>query len=271
MTKILLVPVNFNSYTELASYIESVETAYSMCPNYALNLTVYIADNSTTIENILIPQNTNISYLVNRNGNLGYFGGIKKVLEKITDITEYDYVVFSNVDLTISKTFFAALLNNDSKNVGWIAPRIWSSVEERDKNPKILNRYTKRKLQLLKLLWRHPILHKIYTQTLYKRKKKTKYTHSRAHPKEIYAGHGSFIILTRDFFIHYPELNYPIFLFGEEIFLAELCRKRNLKVIYRPELIIYDSEHISTSKMGGKFYYKCNFDAIEYLLKNFYE
>jgi GT2 family glycosyltransferase len=93
---------------------------------------------------------------------------------------------------------------------------------------------------------------------------------------DIYAGHGSFILLTRAYFEKCGMIDYPVFLFGEELYLAEECRKHSLRVIYRPEICIYDSEHVSTSKLKKTlpfkktFYYQCNSDAIDYILANYY-
>ena len=87
---------------------------------------------------------------------------------------------------------------------------------------------------------------------------------------DIYAGHGSFMMLTKHFFIHYKKIEYPIFLFGEELYLAELIRMADLRVRYVPGLEVIDMEHASTGKMKKAFYYKCNKESIDYILENFY-
>ena len=79
------------------------------------------------------------------------------------------------------------------------------------------------------------------------------------------------MMLTKRFFEEYERIEYPLFLFGEEMFLAELIRKKNLKVRYVPDLCVVDKEHTSTSRMRKKEYYKYNLDSIDYIIKNFYE
>lgn len=116
-------------------------------------------------------------------------------------------------------------------------------------------------------MYKIPLLHHIYQNSLYKRKKKKK----ESSQKRIYAGHGSFMIFTKIFFTQYSKIEYPIFLFGEELFFAELIRRKSLYVEYFPNIKVYDDEHISTSKMNSKFYYKCNREAIKYIISNFYE
>lgn len=199
--------------------------------------------------------------------NPGYFGGIQRQMKNL-DITSYDYCILSNVDLTVEEDFFIKLAAYDcAEDTGWIAPRIWSKKENRDLNPKIRTRYSRKKLLMLRFLHRHHVLHALYSRTLYHRRRETAMTHT----GPTYAGHGSFIILTRRFFKECGIINYPVFLFCEEIYLAELCRDANLQVIYVPDLIINDSEHISTGHMPSKTYSRLNYQAVDYILNHFYQ
>ena len=65
-------------------------------------------------------------------------------------------------------------------------------------------------------------------------------------------------------------MDYPCFLFGEEIYLAEHLRKRGLKTYYDPNLKVYDSDHVSTGKMKSKAYYQYNYKSIDMLLKEYF-
>ena len=172
------------------------------------------------------------------------------------------------MDVEVDSRFFENLFKQQmSQDVGWIAPQIWTESECRDKNPKVLERYSKSKLEKIKYLYKYPLLDYIYTNTIYlKKKSRPQYAEM-----DIYAGHGSFMILTKRFFDFYKEINYPIFLFGEELFLAELNRNVGLRVRYIPDLKILDKEHVSTSKMKKKSYYKYNLESINYMLDTFYE
>lgn len=267
--RFLFVPVNYNSYDSLRDYLKSLKTAIEYATGQ-IQVSVYIADNSTIVENFDVSQFNFDTCRICKFDNLGYFGGAFNIINNINGLTEYNFAVISNVDVLIGKSFFNNVpAYSDKKDIGWIAPQIWSRQETRDRNPKIKIRYTDSKIKFIRLLWRYHILHKIYTRTLYKRKKIGAETNSTR--QYIYAGHGSFIILTKAFFNVYNSLHYPIFLFGEEIFLGELCRKAGLKVIYDPDIKIEDIDHVSTSKMKSNFYYKCNLEAIDYIIKTFYE
>lgn len=262
--RVLVVCVNYNSYKELAVYLGTIEEAASRSENVAIDVT--IADNSSNYADVDASKYRHIVVRQVKFDNIGYLGAAQKVINE--SVKDYDYVVISNVDLQISDNFFQILkeIKTDDETA-WIAPQIYSHDEERDRNPKVISRYSKRKLKMLYYMYRYPILFYLYTATAYKRKKLApKYGEM-----DIYAGHGSFMLLTRNFFHEYKKIEYPIFLFGEELFLAELIREKGMKVRYVPSLRLEDNEHVSTSRMKKKFYFKCNTESIKYILDTFYE
>ncbi len=245
MKRIAIFCVTFNSDKELEQYQSSLEKAAAKAAD-KVTLDIFVARNT-------------------RDDNPGYFGGIKREMDKV-DVTVYDYCILSNVDLMVDEDFFERLATYDcAGDIGWIAPRIWSNAEQRDRNPKILNRYSLRKLQILRTFYQFPILDTIYTKTLYRKKK------FESHPAgDIYAGHGSFIILTKRYFERCGKINYPVFLFCEEIYLAEQCQKGGLRVTYVPDIKVTDTEHASTGKMSHHFYCRCNYEAMQYIIREFY-
>ena len=267
MKKLLIVCINFNSYNELNRFLFSIYRSISACNIPLLSIDVYIADNSTDKEKINQYAYVHFVPFIKCLDNLGYLGGASAVINEIKNINIYDYIIISNVDLELDISFIPNLLSLDiDRKVAWIAPQIYSKQEGRDKNPRLLHRYSKIKLYSLLLMYKFPFLHRLYNSTLYKRKKNKFYPGNIS----IYAGHGSCIVLTKGFFNIYPQISYPVFLYCEELFLAELIRKINMHVLYLPTLKIIDSEHVSTSKMNSSFFYKCNIEAIRYILKTFY-
>lgn len=79
------------------------------------------------------------------------------------------------------------------------------------------------------------------------------------------------MIFTSEFFKKCPTLSYPVFLFCEEIFFAEIVRRIGGKVTYCPSIKIKDKEHASTSKMNLSKYCKYNYEALTYIINTFYE
>ena len=246
MKKIAVFCVSYCSDHERDLYLSTIRNAAQKASNI-VDVDVFVSNNT-------------------KEDNPGYFGAIKRLMQQV-DVNNYDYSIISNVDLMLEENFFQKLADyNCSEDTGWIAPQIWSNLEERDRNPKVLNRYSLKKLQILRTFYQYPILDTLYTSTFYKKKK---YESHQA--GQIYAGHGSFIILTRRFFELCGKIDYPVFLFCEEIYLAEMCRKAGLKVLYEPSLIVKDTEHASTGRMNHGFYCRCNYEAMQYIIKSFYQ
>lgn len=260
MKNIAIYCVTYNSYNALYNFLVSLDNL----TKGDFSLMVFIADNSdkNTQQISYTPYNYELkTFTIGK--NLGYFGAINYLMQRESPLN-YDFSIISNVDLTLDKDIFVELSKKD-EDVAWIAPQIYSNVEQRDRNPKIINRYPKKKLSILKILFHYPLLYNIYTRTLYNRKKFLRYNKRR-----IYAGHGSFIILTKKYFNTCGIIDYPIFLFCEEIYLGEQCYRNEMTVMYDPLLVVYDTEHVSTGQFKSKQYCKYNYEAIKYILKTFY-
>lgn len=265
--KIALVCVNYNSYDSLHIYINSVSEAVSYNNNLSLNVDVFIADNSTHKEEINT-QISDINVFVYCNDNIGYFKAAFHIIKNVIDYNKYDYICISNVDLVVDKSFFSVLFRKKyDKKIAWIAPSIFSYDENKDKNPATLYRRSLLKMMMLKLLFRFPVLYKVYKFTIYKTKDRKK---SKSEILQIYAGHGSFIILTNNFFDFFSDFEYPLFLYGEELFLAEHIRLLDMRVCYDNSLLIYDYDHVSTKNINYKIIAKYNSEALKYIINRFY-
>lgn len=264
MLKLLVVCVNYNSYESLLDYLESLDKSLANINDIYIN--VVVADNSSEKQNFNFTF-SNFNYQIVQLPNLGYFGGAFEIINSM-NAKDFDYTIISNVDVKYDIKSITKLVNLPKENnIAWIAPQIFSSLKNKDNNPQRLYRCSKIKLQLLLLMYKLPFLCKLYQKTLYKRHRQSESTKSGT---QIYCGHGSVIILTSNFFDNYSNVKYPIFLYGEEIFLAELIMQKSLKVIYYPEIIFYDEEHVSTKKLGKK-YFEYNYKAIKYILSEFYK
>ncbi|NHB69850.1 glycosyltransferase family 2 protein [Perlabentimonas gracilis] len=268
--KVAIICVNYNSYSELNKYIASIDEAINYCVD--IDVEVFVGDNSTDKSYIYRVDNA-VQLPVNifpYHENLGYIGAVTRVIKDIgyPSVKGYDYVIISNVDLTLTKSFFKDLSGlNESPDTGWIAPKIFSLSENRDRNPKILIRPSLKRINLLIQMYRFPLLYNLYNKYIYKHRNKSISNHSSNY---IYAGHGSFMIFTKKFMGVNVNFEFPSFLFGEEIFFAEIVRSSNLKVLYAPNIIVNDSDHISTSKLKRKIYCKMNYESLKKLKNLFF-
>ena len=266
--KILIVCVNYNSYDELRNYLQSVEKSASNVHG-DLQVDVIIADNSSTRE--IVDCNCYVSINVKQVElpNLGYLGGAQAIINDKEDILLYKYVIISNVDLIFKRDTLVNIEQFEiGKDIAWVAPDIFSEKYQKRLNPNVVRRYKVWKLRLLKLTY-HRSLYKLYDKYYYSKKKELNLT-SQNNEMDIYAGHGACIILTENFFRCYQQIHYPIFLYGEELFFAELIKKKRLRVRYVPSIRMITEGGVSTSKMPSDSFFRYNVDAINYILKNFY-
>ncbi|MNZ11427.1 hypothetical protein D3C78_282910 [compost metagenome] len=87
----------------------------------------------------------------------------------------------------------------------------------------------------------------------------------------MYGAHGSFMIFSRNYFRLGADVDYPRFLFGEEVFVAEQLRTHNLHIEHLPQLRIFDKEHASTSKVKFGFICGEHKKSYDYLYERFYK
>ena len=263
----------YNDIKSLNQYLISINNSFVALKKRKLNnhlsLTILVANNgSDKLENFEIDHD--IKLILHKNDkNYGYLNGIENALkENKIKTSSFDYFIISNVDLVLAKNFFTELfIKVNIKNTGWIAPKIYSLSEKKDRNPKIIARPSKSKISFLCLMYKIPILYYFYRLILYSSTRKIKLSKNINY---IYAGHGSFMIFTTYFSTKINYINFNSFLFGEEIFIAELCKKENLKVEYYPSLEVFDKDHSSTSKIKRKLFFKMNYDSLKYVKSQFF-
>lgn len=265
--KVVIFCVNYNSYDKTIEYLESINKAATQSDT--ADVTVVIADNSNPVLDIEKDfENLHILHIVT-NANLGYLGAVVYAIkESHIELEKYNYIVISNVDLTIKEDFFDRLSTIvQEKNVGCIAPSIYSISEQYDRNPKMLAGTSRKKLKLLYLMYSIPLLYTINYRFISKKKYEKKEYNERM---KIYAPHGSFMIFTPQFASFLQTFEYPAFLFGEEIFFAENLRLQGLDVVYEPALKVVDYDHVSTGQLKSKLCLKWNRQAICMLLEEYF-
>ena len=263
--KILIVAVNYNTYKALYDYLAKVIESLDYCSE-TIELKVIVADNSTKREYVDVNKYSRVGLEVRSLDNLGYLGAAQTIINSLVDVAIYDYVAISNVDLSLDKTFFKNLVSRVFSNkIGWIAPSIYSLQEGRDK--KTLTRIPRWKFNIIMLIHKYPFLYRLYYKTAYRRKR---FSLNNTEEQDIYAGHGAFILLTKYFFQRYKTINYPIFLFCEENYIAELIRLAGMRVRYVPSLKIWDSEHISVGSIDIERQCKLNYEALAYIKNHYY-
>ena len=212
--------------------------------------------------------------------NLGYFGGAHFGYGKYLETRQPpDWVIVSNVDIEFKDDALFARLRDVGKirDVGVVAPSIWSSRSRRDLNPRMVVRPSKGKMRSYKLIFRNYYLlnlHQMLAAVKHRVKYVVKYklmrparrclalfrsnsalagnSASNSRVKFIYAPQGSCVIFSKLFFSRGGSLDYPLLLFGEEIYVAETARSLGLRVVYDPRLKVWHDDHSATGLVRSR-------------------
>ena len=272
--KVLITCVCYNNFFDALRYINSISKALVSAPSVK-TVDLYLVNNgvaftTTQLSKIYISDLFNVQIIENQSNN-GYFPGCFVGYKKaVLNNTNYDAMLVTNVDLKVTENFFEKLVSLKStykEEPKIIAPSIVSLSENKDRNPKVKIRFSKKQMQKYLLLYTIPYLHLLYKKTLYK--SKIKPTKS-ANGCSIYAPHGSFVVFLGGAKNWEDILNYPVFLFGEEIHIGEQARIHGIPVKYHQELKVIDSDHASTGKENEGFIRKHNLKAISYLYNRYW-
>ena len=254
----LLICVKYGGDEETERYLESLRAQESL---HALH--VLVVDNSA--DSKWMPNVPELRcQAVRRPANPGYLGGARCGLSAYLEQNVMpDWVVISNVDLILSGTQFLMRLSKlaSLSDLGAVAPSICSDLTGIDQNPYMKTRPSKLRMHAYKWLYRNwlvlnmhelgaAVFHRLQTALMGSRKSPDQSV--RCSQQTIYAPHGSMIILSRQYFERGGDLNFPEFLFGEEIYIAEKVRSLGLKVVYEPRLKVIHEEHHSTKLLKSR-------------------
>ncbi|MFZ4523427.1 MAG: glycosyltransferase family 2 protein [Bacteroidales bacterium] len=276
--EILIIGVIYNTYPETLRYLESFGTTENG------QLLLILVDNSVGVAPREFTEKIGgypFLHYLKTGRNAGYFGGASVGLQHyLEEHSGYPrWILVTNVDIVFTPGFFSRLLNiADKSNLGMVAPSIISKRWHSDYNPKILERYSRKKLLFYQLLYSSFLFHNLFLVAAYLKKwikgKKTpaeKAGNDNQSGRKIYAPHGSCLVFHRNYFLRGGNLDLPNFLFGEEVLVAENVLNSGLDVIYHPKLVVYDYEHASigffVTPAINKYYAESN----RAILENYYK
>jgi GT2 family glycosyltransferase len=272
--KILLLVVNFRSKGSVIETLESIKRARE-----SADVECIVVDNGSDPDELAsIRSVVSIDFktqLLESSTNRGYFGAARFALNYYLEKPRRmpDWLIVCNHDIHIEdRSFFPKLLSRDPGQVGVIAPSIQVLPGKAEQNPFMKRRpgplrWTKLRFvscnyavaTVWDWLWRQKAKMKSW------RARRGNALQRRGRREFVYAAHGSFLIFSRRFFESGGFLDCNLFLYGEEISVAEICRELSLPIVYEPLLQVLHMEHQSTGKVLTRFTYECQRKAIQYL------
>lgn len=283
---VLVISVNYYADLDTNNLIKDI-----LKQNYSDTVKIIIVNNSnendsykTNIDLMKLYKDKENIIILNPGKNLGYFGGANWALSKYLETNNIpEWIIVANTDIIIPENnFFEKLFNLYPNGIdGIIAPSIFSLVSKVDQNPNILTRPNWKKFFLYGWIYKCFFIYFLYN-LLSKVKKFIKkifnyhknisnLENTSEFDKVIYAPHGSFIVINKVYFELGGNLNYKMFLYGEEIFIAEKIRLLGLKVIYDPRLKVVHKDHITTKTVKNRKKLKYMYEANQYLANQYFK
>jgi GT2 family glycosyltransferase len=237
-------------------------------------LIIRIVDNGSTNRSVLESLSTDPRVKIHGDGkNLGYFGGAALATdEHVKEFGEVAQItVVSNFDIEWNDPELVSRLFEESIQSPWtvLAPRITDVQSSVEMNPYYKERIELTKLnRLLRVTSSYPMY--LMYQWLHKLKRWASSGEGIIDDVPVYAVHGSFIVMKRDYFQKSAGLRFASFLYGEELFLAEECRKHGYLVGVLRSIHVYHNEHITTGAVKDKKHMKYLHESLNYIKKSYF-
>jgi len=255
--RILILLVNYFNESETCSFIRT-----QILTQNRNTKDVVIADNGSHDPWKLtqIAQEYSWVHVYPAGSNLGYLAGAAFGLKKYLGdgFLFPDFIILSNSDVGFVHNHFLEdmVLNHQHSGYDMIGPDIYSDLLHHHQNPFMLKRISLEKLKLLTFLSSNTLLHYLFLSWYYGKSWLISTFHNQrekaGHCLEVYGIHGSFMIFKKSFFTKGGCLHFPMHLFGEEIFLAEMATDLHLSVGYDPGLEIIHYEHKTTGRYKSR-------------------
>lgn len=202
--------------------------------------------------------------------NLGYLLGCLYGFKSYGG--EYKWSIISNTDIDfVSDEFFAELLDKHyDSQIGCIGPDITLKVTGKHQNPFATSRPTNALMKMRKVVYSHYGLYSLYG-CLSALKNKIVNHEKQITNKYIYGAHGSIVILKKECVDKFIDDDIQIFMYGEELYIAEKLRESQLLSYYDTNLKIIHNENQVTGKIASRKKQEWSSQSINFLVDRYWK
>jgi GT2 family glycosyltransferase len=274
-SRALLITVNYKGEQTTLELLASLSRL-----NGFSSLDVVVVDNGSGEENLTqlrsaIVDLPNVQLLLSAT-NRGYFGAAKLAydhyLAQVHGLA--NWTIVCNHDVVIDDPdFLLKLSSQDWQCAGVLAPRIRLADTGTDQNPFMRRRPGRFRRASLRLVYSNYAFALIWDWLSYKKRTLNQRSASseRVFTREnIYAAHGSCFIFSKQFFEGGGFFDDNLFLYGEEISVAEICRSLGLSIVFEPALSLSHNEHTSVGHAVSRFSYTCQKRALQHVTERYF-
>lgn len=202
--------------------------------------------------------------------NLGYLHGCLYGFKSYNE--EYEWAVISNTDIDfVSDTFFSKFLDSHyDSQIGCIGPDITLKVTGKHQNPFALSRPGKALMKFRKVVYANYVLYSLYYK-LSDLKSKISHVETQKKSGYVYGVHGSVIILRKECTDKFLEDDIQIFMYGEELYVAERLKENQLLSYYDMDLKIIHNENQVTGKIASRRKQKWCSQSLNFLVERYWK
>jgi len=239
------------------------------------NLVLLVTVNAAKSINKLTTQLKRIkidSHIYEPQINLGYLHGCIYGLKKYGSRNDYDWAFISNTDIKFEQNDFFLKFQNKifDKSIWCVAPNVILDNSKKPQNPFLYTRLKKNKVFMYKTIYNSIFLFVPFMLLAKIKNKLITIQNSKIYLKNIYAAHGSGLFLHKKCIQELVKNNDPIFMYGEEVLIAEIIYENCKKVYYYDEIKFQHYANKVTSLLKSKMVQKFFSDSFNYIYKRFY-
>lgn len=257
MKLIRFICVNFNNSSYTIKMCESLQLQIGRDLDYKINCS--IVDNSTNNEDSkeIEEYSKNYSWIdyIPAPKNFGYFGGLNYGLS-MTSPVDHDFVVICNNDLVFDKYFCNKIfVKKYDENIFAVCPDV-VTMDGIHQNPHHLKNISWFRLLQFDLFFSNYYIAMLMSHIL---RLVRPVKSSPPQPQkgcEIHRGVGACYVLTSEFLRRFDKLNFPHFLYGEEVYFSDQIHAADGILWFDPELLVQHAESATLAKIPKRTAYE---------------
>lgn len=268
MAKIALSVICYNNETEILEFAQKL-SRQKFHEEITLLVTCNSCKNPVGLQNRLkkIKENT---YVYTPEKNIGYLPGCLYGLSCYTE--SYSWAIASNTDIDfVTDDFFEMFLETKyTEDVVCVGPDVMLATTGMHQNPFAQSRPSRRIMRFRRWIFSNYGRFVLYNWLSLVKKKLIRTSEGHAQSGLVYGVHGSFIILRKQCISDLIIDKTPIFMYGEELYIAEKLREKNLLTYYDAQLKIIHNENQTTGKVNDRRKQKWFKQSVNFLVKKYW-
>lgn len=273
MNKLPIVAVCYGNEKEVAEFIGNISKQKD-CANLSVLITCNKVSDKDFLERLADDSEVDVRFFY-PDHNMGYLNGCLYGLREYTKEHDFDYAFISNTDVSFADdSFFDRFIANKyDEKYSVIGPDIVEKNGTVHKNPYMMKKPSKGKINSYCFFYSNRFLFKIFMLMHNIKKKKNERNPLPSFKKdscECFSVFGCSFFITKDFYEKSEMISEELFLYAEEIAIGNLVAKNGGKCFYDSSLSMNHVHGQSTGKVNTdrrrKFFYR----SMKYIRKMFY-